>query len=358
MKRKSNLARSKVGILFVLTIAVGMFLTPSMGYSTKAGFLSVKGTSIVNGFGQAVLLRGVNYQGYNYPRLDSSIAHSPEDYARFARLGFNVVRLPISWANIEPTPDGFNLLYLVNYLDHDVGWAKSNGLYIVLEMAQWKWAARFGGSGAPEWTVQQYSQNESGMKAAISDFWANSTLQSHLLEVRRKIAQHYANESTIAGYDVMNEPWAYWDDLQATQATRVASFYVKVTNSIRTVDKNHIILLEPAVFNTYALPINATNIVWAPHFYTLSFASTYTHDEEKILEADFLGKLRQFVVGMGDPMWIGEFGAFMKDDSSRAWLEDAVAIFNEYHVGWAWWAYYPSDTAPSQIPQQVYLTNP
>jgi len=37
---------------------------------------------------------------------------------------------------------------------------------------------------------------------------------------------------------------------------------------------------------------------------------------------------------MGSPVWIGEFGAFMKDASSEQWLQDAVALLNERQIGW------------------------
>jgi hypothetical protein len=38
-------------------------------------------------------------------------------------------------------------------------------------------------------------------------------------------------------------------------------------------------------------------------------------------------------------MWIGEFGAFMKDPSSTLYLQDAVKLFAKYQVGSAYWAF-------------------
>jgi len=47
---------------------------------------------------------------------------------------------------------------------------------------------------------------------------------------------------------------------------------------------------------------------------------------------------------MGGPIWIGEFGAFMKDESHHNWLQDATTLFDKYMVGWAWWAFGEEDS--------------
>jgi endoglycosylceramidase len=73
----------------------------------------------------------------------------------FAQMGFNVVRLPISWANLERFKGWFDAVFLARYLDRDVQWAKKYGLYVVLDMHQWPWESRFGGCGVPDWSVEQ-----------------------------------------------------------------------------------------------------------------------------------------------------------------------------------------------------------
>nr|MDO8135548.1 hypothetical protein [Candidatus Njordarchaeum guaymaensis] len=80
-----------------------------------------------------------------------------------------------------------------------------------------------------------------------------------------------------------------------------------------------------------------SNIVWSPRFYVLAFARKYHPQNVSILE--FSAKYKKFVVEIGTPMWIGEFSAFVKDSSHLEWLQDAVALFKKYQVGWAWWAF-------------------
>jgi hypothetical protein len=45
----------------------------------------------------------------------------------------------------------------------------------------------------------------------------------------------------------------------------------------------------------------------------LAFGSHYTREDVKRLEADLAAKHKRYVVELGSPMWIGEFGAFMDD---------------------------------------------
>lgn len=333
--------------ILILLIVVGPALAPAVLASPTHGFLGTRGTSIIDSSGRVVILRGVNYLGYQ--SASDPKPHSELAYETFARLGFNVVRLPISWATLEPAPGMFYSSYLTNYVDRDIRWAKKYGIYIVLDMHQYNWAARFGGGGVPDWTVQTYPPTESGMRQAVSAFWNSTTLQDHLINVWTKIAKRYVNEPTVAGYDILNEPWVYSSVNEDLNASHVNLFYANVISAIRKVDTNHLIFLEPANFQAPEFPLRQ-NIVWSPHFYALSFARTYYPQNITLLEADFIAKYKKFVLDIGGPMWIGEFGAFMKDGgSSQRWLQDAIKTFDKYQIGWAWWAYSGSTSLLSTL---------
>jgi endoglycosylceramidase len=321
---------------------------------TGQGFLSTRGTSIVNSSGRTVILRGVNYPGYeeNFWSHDPQL-HNQYAYSNFRQLGFNVVRLPISWANLEPLPGVFDTSYLRSFVDHDIQSAKAAGIYVILDMHQYYWADKFGGSGVPDWAVKGYPANELGLRQAVSQFWADGTLQAHLLSVWTQLAQYYSNEPAVAGYDLFNEPWIYTSIVPTLNATTVDAFYAKAIQAIRGVDGNHIIFLEPANLNTLNLP-TWTNIVWSPHFYQMAYARKYYSQNFTLLALDLAAKYKTFVLDTQTPMWIGEFGAFMPDASSRTnWTQDAIALFNKYQIGWAWWPY----TWPGPIPSSLYSAN-
>jgi endoglycosylceramidase len=336
--------------VLILVVVEGSVLVPGASGASSLLLLSTNGTSIVDSTGRIVILRGVNYPGYeqDHPELHNSAAYK----ILRTGFGFNVVRLPISWANLEPQQGAFNSTYLSSFVDQDVQWASSAGVYVVLDMHQSNWAQRFGGSGAPDWAVQDYPANETGMRMAVSEFWANTVLQDHLVQVWVKIAEHFANNPTIAGYDLLNEPWIYTSVIAQLNGTALDAFYARAVQAIRAVDNNHIIFLEPANMNTFNPPTRA-NIVWSPHFYQLSFSHEYDAQDFTVLERAFLAQRDKYANDSGVPMWIGEFGSFMPDNSSRTtWTQDALTLFNRYQVGWAWWAY---DGKYTSIPDQLYV---
>ena len=335
-------------MLSLALIFIAGSVSPISGVSE--GLLSVRGTWIVNPLGGKVFLRGVNYEGYelDYPLVKT---HTEAAYRTFAELGFNVVRLPVAWGNLEPYPGTFREQYLTNFVDQDVRWAKEYGIYIVLDMHQLYWGERWGGYGIPDWVTTGYPATDEGMRQAVTDFWTQDTLQSHLIDVWKGVANRYANETTIAGYDILNEPWVY-TSIENLNASYVNAFYLKVIKAIRAVDSSHIIILEPANLIPSQFPVKQ-NIVWSPHFYTLSFAEGYQESDASLLEADLSAKYQKFVVEFGSPMWIGEFGAFMNDGTQNSWIRDALKVFDKYGIGWAWWAF----NGTVGVPLQLY-TNP
>lgn len=320
--------------------------------TSPQGFLSVRGQSIVKANGEAIVLRGVSYAGYHYDiSYVELVRHSESNYQKFAQSGFNVVRLAIAWSNLEPTPDSFDSAFLKNYVDRDIQWAKKYGLYVILDMHQWNWAYRFGGAGAPDWAVRQYEATKAGKYAAIVDFWTqDKTLQAHLITVWTKIAAIYKNESAVAGYDLFNEPYCDF-------GSSVSEFHIQAATAIRAVDPNHILFIEPAdvgVGEGTDSNIPIENIVWSPHFYTLSFASTYDHSQMPVLQAEMATIYDKFVVRFGTPVWVGEYGAFMEDGTDRIWFEDVVSLLKQYQLSSAWWAFYgPCGSYGQTIPSYL-----
>ena len=106
--------------------------------------------------------------------------------------------------------------------------------------------------------------------------------------------------------------------MSSLNATTIDAFYAKAIQAIRGIDKNHIIFLEPANMYSKTFPVK-DNIVWSPHYYPLSFAPKYFPHNITILEADLAAKYGKFLLEMGSPMWIGEFGAFMDAISIHAY---------------------------------------
>jgi len=318
---------------------------------------------IVDASGQIVLLRGTDFMGYDVWQLSTfGMTHSEQDYQNMKDQGFNVVRLPIDWGMIELEKGVYNEQYFTEYVDHDIAWAKKYGIYVILDMHQWMWNQKFylGGNGAPDWTVTQYPPTDAGRLAAMENFWKNETLRASFVNVWKYVASRYSNETFVAGYDLLNEPWNMFDGSSEGANERwsiMQSFYEELIDAVRTVDGNHIVFVEPWLGKGYLAsirPIQKSNLVWAPHFYCYtygyiegydyfeSYGRPYSHTNASLLESYLRPFYDQYVVDFQQPMWIGEFGMEMFVQGSDAWAQDSVALFEKYQLGWAWWAYWRS----------------
>ncbi len=186
-------------------------------------YVQAKGGRFLDALGRELLLHGVNLGRKHAPYLPWA---KEEDFARFQHWGFNCLRLYTVWAAVEPEPGRFDEGYL-KQLDERVAWAKAHGLHVVLDMHQDLWGEKIpGGDGAPAWaTLDDGMPHESTgdvwsaayymspmVQTSFDNFWANKPLadgvgiQDHFAAAWKHLAQRYANEPAVIGYDLINEP--------------------------------------------------------------------------------------------------------------------------------------------------------
>ena len=139
------------------------------------------------------------------------------------------MRVPLHWKFFtSDDAEGFKLV------DQLVGWAKKDGIYVILDMH----CAPGGQTGSN-----------------IDDSWGYPWLysspeaQAETVAVWRRIAQHYRNEPTVLGYDLLNEPLPQWEKLQQFKRELVP-VYGKIAEGIRAVDRNHVLILGGANWDT------------------------------------------------------------------------------------------------------------
>jgi hypothetical protein len=175
-----------------------------------------------------------------------------------------------------------------------------------------------------------------GNDFAISDrnpntpsLWQSEANQQKMIELWRKLAQRYANEPWVAAYDIINEPnWGFEnaDDKHGCKETKnepLKKLMVEITKAIRSVDKNHIIIIEGNCWgNNYAgvLPQWDNNMV-------LSFHKYWNNNTL----GDIKGHLALREI-YNIPIWLGESG-----ENSNLWFTDAIELVESQGIGWAWW---------------------
>ena len=207
------------------------------------------GPFMVDRFGRVVTLHGVNavYKRAPYtltvePGQPNSLAES--DAARIAKLGFNVVRVGVIWAGIEPGSGGPNQPQICNrgtpsdphiwnqqvassYIAQVAQVVRELGLhhvYSLIDMHQDVWSSVFGGEGAPAWatctdglpipvTKGRWS-DAYGERAEINawnNFWNNDVvggLQEQYQRAWAAVASAFRSNPWVVGYDPINEPSA------------------------------------------------------------------------------------------------------------------------------------------------------
>ena len=122
--------------LLLLVLAPVALGTPAkLPAAESLQWLQVSGSSITREDGATMILRGTNLP----PLERSSVA--PARYRVYLdvakSMGFNVIRLPVSWAELEPTSGRFSTAYL-DLVKKIVDVAEEKGMYVVVDMHQFK----------------------------------------------------------------------------------------------------------------------------------------------------------------------------------------------------------------------------
>lgn len=322
---------------FFLTVA-----TPLSGQH----LLSTHGQAIVNESQDTILLRGMGLGGWMIQEgymLQTSAFANPQheiratiealigeeqtdlfyeawlanhvrktDIDSLKAWGFNSVRLPMHYnlftlpIEEEPVPGeqtwldkGFELT------DSVISWCAQNEMYVILDLH-----AAPGGQG---------------QDAAISDYdpskpslWESEDNRDKMVALWKRLAERYADEQWVAGYDLLNEP--NWE-LPGNVLLR--ELYEEATDSIRTVDTTHMLIIEGnwwANDFTGLTPPWDDNIVYSPHKY-------WSNNDVATM---------QWVLDLRNtynvPLYLGESG-----ENSNVWFRDAIRLLEDLNIGWAWW---------------------
>jgi endoglucanase len=327
-----------------------------MAGEVQAQFVTVQGKQIIAPDGEPLLLKGIGIgnwllpEGYmfglkraNSPRLinevicqlvgeeqarqfwrtytDRYITH--EDIRFLKGAGFNHIRVSFSWRlfvmETEPrTLDG------VGYacLDRVVQWCKAEGLYVILDM-----------HGAPG---GQTGDN-------IDDSWGYPFLfesqesQELTIGIWEALARRYADEPTVIGYDLLNEPIAPYFD-QELLNPKLEPLYKHIVAAIRQHDENHIVFLGGAQWNT-------NFNVFGPPFDDKSAYTFHRYWEEvtPALIREYVAFSDQYDV----PLWMGESG-----ENTYEWIAAFRELLEAHDIGWCFWTYKRLDTDRSVVSVQ------
>ena len=297
-------------------IVVAGLIIPAIAAGDES-LLTVRDRQFFDSEGREVILHGVNVHA----------ACTRDDLKRIKTWGFNCVRLVMFWSALEPECGQYDDDYL-RQIDERIRWTKQNRIYVLLDRHRDLWGEGVPhGRGAARWALITEGQSHKHVgpawsdaylsspmvQAAFDSFWANKPgpdgvgIQDRFALAWQRLAERYAEEPTVIGIDLFNEPFAgsptaealelmgaklgelfstkdtpageldlsemladksavyhLYDRLRDIKAytafieasertfkqferTKLNPMYQQVADAIRRVDKRHILFIEPSV---------------------------------------------------------------------------------------------------------------
>jgi len=314
--------------------------------------------------GRVVVLRGMNARvaGVFDVTLDGGRApveplpaFDDSDAARVSALGFNFLRLPISWSGVEPQAGVFSTAYL-DAVAHVVDLCRAHGVLVLIDFHQDAWSKEIGEDGAPLWAIVPpptmllsgpltdlgARRTSAQVMSAFNSFFAGDAmmLQERFAEMAQQVAMRFRGDQAVLGYELFNEPIAADADLLA--------FHVKAATAIRVVDAKHLILFEPSAernfTNSAALadaPFPVGGAVYAPHIYTGIFSN-----DPRLANDTYEESLHASVSGARDeadswktPLILDEFGAGPTTPNGYGWIGHVLDDADEVLASTAFWVW-------------------
>lgn len=333
-------------LFFLLTVVC--WLTGSISCEAKdTKFVHVDGVNLVKPDGGKLFIQGtnlgnwINPEGYMFGLNKTNSAWmidlmlreaiGPDETAAFwqqfkenyiteadihfiASTGANTIRLPFNYKLFTDEDymgltnnrgEGFR------WIDKVVEWCRKAGLYLILDMHD-----------CPG------SQTGDNIDDGFGYPWLFESEKSQLLfcDIWQQIARRYRNETVILGYELMNEPIAHYFKNKEELNQRLEPLYKRAVKAIRSVDRNHVVLLGGARWNSDFFMFSDwafdNNIMYTCHRYggeaTAKAINDYISFRDKT----------------GLPMYMGEIG-----HNTNQWQSDFVKVMKDNNIGYTFWPY-------------------
>ncbi len=323
------------------------------------GSLRVDGRAFRDSAGRVVLLRGANAGGRSKFAPFMPFDFSPNDFdARLAAYldrargwGFDVLRVPFTWAAVEPTKGTDDEAFLKRY-DALVDGAHARGMWVVVDFHQDLYAEAFCGDGFPAWTIpdpvpaphhdcpqwQLGYFKDPAVIAAFDRFWADaSPIQDAMLALWDRMAARYAGRPGVIGFEPLNEPAAGSADPTTFEATTLRDFYSRAIARIHAKAPKALVFVDTIgtdgafLQTTLGKPLGE-NVVFAPHFYPAGRA-----DPEVVV--DLMKVWSDVGAAWNVPVFVGEFGLRHELEYAGRWLGGDFDALDAYGLSGTVWEY-------------------
>ena len=314
---------------------------------SRGKFLRVEGQDIVRPDGSKLFIRGTNLgnwlnpEGYMFGFGKTNSPHfinemlcqlvgparaaafwrefkdgyiTRDDIHFIASQGANTVRLPFHYKLFtqedylglsDNTREGFRIV------DRLVEWCRAEGLYLILDMHD-----------CPGGQSGDNIDDSYGYPWLITE----RASQEEFIRIWQLIARHYRNEPVILGYELMNEALAtHFNDEYDRLAPLLGRLYRETVEAVRRVDRNHIILLGGANWNTR---FEMLEVDYDPQL----MIECHRYGGQPTTEA--IGNFIATQQSANRPMYMGEIG-----HGSIEWQTRFSEVMERANIGYTYWPY-------------------
>ena len=348
-------------------------------------------TSIYDSDGDVVRLVGLNAMGLEYGTGTSAPdackfgwggedagGFSTNEFDIIASWGFNFVRLPVSWENLEPTAptllsDGawvhhWNSAYL-SEVDYFVSEFGQRHIAVLLDFHQLDVSPAFQqapggvhgtfceGWGEPTWLYPGVTSPTTGtdLGTAICNFFNDKSMAGGgvpapiegIEAAEQMLASRYSTNPTVVGIDLFNEPWFPRScGTTSTVDALLMKFDAKISDAVSTANPHLLIIFEdpPKTLMPHSnlplltAPPPVPNAVYEVHIYTSGWDTA-----QPLLQA-YVNNAKEW----GVPLFMGEFNAFYAGDNGikavvdpnwQADTESMLAFCKSNGISWTFWSY-------------------
>ena len=325
-------------------------------FGNAQGFLKTQGQKIVNSKGENVYLKGLGLGGWMLQegymlktddfagpqyKIKEKIAEvagedgknqfykaylkngiTKKDIDSLAKWGFNSIRLPMHY-DLYTLPiekekvKGQNTWLEEGFVmtDNLLKWCEDNKIYLILDLH-----AAPGGQGN--------DANISDNDKSKPNLWNSEENQKKTIALWKKLAERYKDKEWIAGYDMINEPNYGFTGKNENGTDEMSNAPLwklqrEISDAIREVDKNHIIILEG---NGWGNNYNGLPKLWDDNI-VLSFHKYWTTNAPESIQN--IIELRN---KLNVPAWLGETG-----ENSNVWFTELNQLLLKNNIGYAYW---------------------
>jgi endoglycosylceramidase len=328
--------------------------------------LTTSGTTLRDALGRHVILRGVNAGGRSKfaPYVpfdfvgDAFQAAADAYFDRAASWGIDMVRLPFTWAAVEPTKGTDDAAFLARY-DALIDAAWKRRIYVLVDFHQDVFAQEYCGDGFPSWALPQpapaphhdcpawffaYAQDDK-VRSAFDRFWVDQDgVKTAYLALWDRMAARYAARPGVVGFDVFNEPNAGTaKDPAAWETTTLTAFYGEVSARVHAAAPGVLVYFEPTPEGLSA-PVTALGrpagdrLVFAPHWYAFTaLGGKKAPPADQVLPA--LKPLADQAAALGVPVHLGECGVSHDEEGAGDYLTAHYDVLDQLQMSSTQWEY-------------------